>query len=110
VTQEDGGVTEISWCRVPTIQPRVCPKKAPQVEDTLAEFAFGSVTTWYHQAFGSKAFHDKVQKMFRKRARIPLVNPTAFGYGAKGSRESQISHPDSKQNNLIVVGSNMETG
>ncbi len=41
-------------------------KQAPQVEETMAEFASGSVSDWYHQAFGSKAFHGEVQKVFKK--------------------------------------------
>jgi hypothetical protein len=40
---------------------------APQVDETMAEFASGLVTDWYHQAFGSKTFHGEVQKVFKKR-------------------------------------------
>jgi len=39
---------------------------APKVEETLAEFASGCVTDWYHQAFGSKTFHGEVNKVFKK--------------------------------------------
>jgi len=42
-------------------------KEAPKVEETMAEFASGSITGWHHQAFGSKAFHDQVQKVYKKR-------------------------------------------